>query len=164
PLPEILCLEGLLQVLRGLPPGVTELGCHPGEAGDLDTTYREERARGGSVLCDPRVRDALPDLGIELRSFPDVAVVEWAFLGGGGERLCRGRGGRRRHREGRSRWGRGGGKKPGGPPGRPPSTSFSRHVKLRSSPARRRRAQVLGRRPIGQSGAARFVSPEAGRW
>src|SRR5262249_2423752 len=30
PLPEILSVEGLVQILRGLLPGITELGCHPG--------------------------------------------------------------------------------------------------------------------------------------
>jgi predicted glycoside hydrolase/deacetylase ChbG (UPF0249 family) len=73
PLPEILCVEGLLQILCGLPSGVTELGCHPGEGGDLDTMYRDERALEVRVLCDPRVRYVLPDLSIDLLSFHDLA-------------------------------------------------------------------------------------------
>jgi predicted glycoside hydrolase/deacetylase ChbG (UPF0249 family) len=48
---------------------VTELGCHPGEAGDLDTMYRDERAREVEVLCSERVRAALAEMGIELCSF-----------------------------------------------------------------------------------------------
>jgi chitin disaccharide deacetylase len=76
PLPEILSVEGLLQILRDLPPGVTELGCHPGEASDLITMYRDERAQEVRVLCDARVRDALPGLGIELRSFGDLLEQE----------------------------------------------------------------------------------------
>jgi predicted glycoside hydrolase/deacetylase ChbG (UPF0249 family) len=74
PLPDILSVEGLLQILGGLAPGVTELGCHPGEGVDRDTTYRDERARETCVLCDPRVRDALPSLRIELCSFRDLAT------------------------------------------------------------------------------------------
>ncbi len=76
PLPEILSVEGLLRILRELPPGVSELGCHPGDAGDLDTMYRDERAQEVRVLCDPRLRDALPGLGIELRSFRDLPAAE----------------------------------------------------------------------------------------
>jgi chitin disaccharide deacetylase len=76
PLPEILCCEGLLQILAALPPGITELGCHPGEGDDLDTMYRDERAQEVRVMCDPRVRDALPGLGIELRSFCDLPAAE----------------------------------------------------------------------------------------
>ncbi len=72
PLPEILCVEGLVRILEGLPPGVTELGCHPGLGDDLDTMYRAERAREVEVLCDPAVRRALADLGIELLSFQDL--------------------------------------------------------------------------------------------
>jgi predicted glycoside hydrolase/deacetylase ChbG (UPF0249 family) len=69
PLPEILSPEGLVRILAELPPGVTELGCHPGEAGDLDTMYRDERAREVEVLCGERVRAALAEMGIELCSF-----------------------------------------------------------------------------------------------
>jgi predicted glycoside hydrolase/deacetylase ChbG (UPF0249 family) len=72
PLPEVLSVEGLLQILRELPPGTTELGCHPGDGGDLDTMYRNERAQEVRVLCDPLVRGALAGLGIELRSFRDL--------------------------------------------------------------------------------------------
>ena len=76
PLPEILSVGGLLRILSELPPGVSELGCHPGEGSDLDTMYRDERAQEVRVLCDPRVRDALPSLGIELRSFRDLPPAE----------------------------------------------------------------------------------------
>ena len=69
PWPEILSVEGLLRILRELPPGVTELGCHPGDGSDPDSGYRDERAQEVRILCDPRVRDALPALDIELRSF-----------------------------------------------------------------------------------------------
>jgi predicted glycoside hydrolase/deacetylase ChbG (UPF0249 family) len=79
PLPDILSVERLLRILAGLAPGVTELCCHPGEGGDLDTLYRDERVQEVCVLCDPRVRDSLPGLGIELRSFHDLAVAESSF-------------------------------------------------------------------------------------
>jgi predicted glycoside hydrolase/deacetylase ChbG (UPF0249 family) len=69
PLPEILSVEGFLRILRALPPGATELGCHPGETEDLDTMYGEERAREVAVLCAPEVRAALETLEIELCTF-----------------------------------------------------------------------------------------------
>jgi predicted glycoside hydrolase/deacetylase ChbG (UPF0249 family) len=75
PLPEILSVDGLLRILSELPLGITELGCHPGEGTDLDTMYLHERAQEVHVLCDPRVRDALPGLGIELRSFHDLPAA-----------------------------------------------------------------------------------------
>lgn len=75
PLPEVLSSAGLLQILRELPAGITELSCHPGEGeelGTMNTMYRSERAIEVAVLCDERVRAALPALGIELRSFADL--------------------------------------------------------------------------------------------
>jgi predicted glycoside hydrolase/deacetylase ChbG (UPF0249 family) len=74
PLPEILTPDGLTAILAGLPPGTSELGCHPGELADddLDTMYRDERAREVQTLCDPRVRACLAPLGIVLCSFADL--------------------------------------------------------------------------------------------
>jgi predicted glycoside hydrolase/deacetylase ChbG (UPF0249 family) len=72
PLPEIVSAAGLLAILRSLPAGITELSCHPGEGDDLNTMYSAERSREVEVLCDPRVRAALPELGIVLWSFKDL--------------------------------------------------------------------------------------------
>jgi predicted glycoside hydrolase/deacetylase ChbG (UPF0249 family) len=69
PYPEGISVEGLLQTLRGLPQGVTELACHPGEHEDWNTMYRAERACEVKTLCNPRVRDVLTAEGIELVSF-----------------------------------------------------------------------------------------------
>jgi predicted glycoside hydrolase/deacetylase ChbG (UPF0249 family) len=70
PYPEILTVEGLTSILAALPPGLTELACHPGEGReDLDTMYRDERAQEVRILCDPRARAAVAALGIGLRSF-----------------------------------------------------------------------------------------------
>jgi predicted glycoside hydrolase/deacetylase ChbG (UPF0249 family) len=71
-LPEILCVEGLRRILSELPAGYTEMGCHPGEGADLETMYRDERAREVVVLCDPEVKTLLAEMGIELRTFRDV--------------------------------------------------------------------------------------------
>ena len=69
PFHQAITLQGLLKILAALPPGITELGCHPGEADDLDTIYRGERGVEVEVLCDPRARAAILAEGIELRSF-----------------------------------------------------------------------------------------------
>jgi predicted glycoside hydrolase/deacetylase ChbG (UPF0249 family) len=69
PLPDAISVEKLINILKTLPPGYTELGCHPGEGEDLNSIYCGERVAELQVLCDPRVRAALKAIGIELRSF-----------------------------------------------------------------------------------------------
>lgn len=75
PYHEAIEVDALVRVIEGLPPGVTELGCHPGlgmGADGLDTMYRFEREREVAVLCDPRVRAAIVAAGIRLCSFRDL--------------------------------------------------------------------------------------------
>jgi chitin disaccharide deacetylase len=72
PYPEGIGVARLLDLIAGLPPGVTELACHPGEADDLDTMYRAERVLEVRALCDPRVREALDAAQVALLSFRDV--------------------------------------------------------------------------------------------
>jgi chitin disaccharide deacetylase len=69
--PECISVEGLVEILSGLGPGATEIGCHPAAVADLDTMYGMERLIELSTLCDPRVRRAIDDLGIKLKSFAD---------------------------------------------------------------------------------------------
>jgi predicted glycoside hydrolase/deacetylase ChbG (UPF0249 family) len=70
--PELITAEGLIALLARLGPGVTELGCHPGEGPLADTMYVDERRAELSALCDPRVRAAAAALGIELISFRNL--------------------------------------------------------------------------------------------
>jgi predicted glycoside hydrolase/deacetylase ChbG (UPF0249 family) len=75
PFPQGISVEALMRVLSQLPVGVTELGCHPGGHGALDSMYVHERAEEIKTLCDPRIRAALAVEGIELcsfRTFPKV--------------------------------------------------------------------------------------------
>jgi chitin disaccharide deacetylase len=69
PFPEGISVDALLRALAFLRPGVTELGCHPGEEDNLETMYCRERAEEVRVLCDPRVRAVLAAEGIVLCSF-----------------------------------------------------------------------------------------------
>ena len=64
----------LVEILRGLPGGVTEVACHPGCADDLVTMYRAERRIEVEVLCDSGVRRVLGDEGIALISFADLPL------------------------------------------------------------------------------------------
>ena len=73
-LPEVISVDGLIHILQTLPPGYTELGCHPAAGCDLDTMYRNERLEELRVLCDPKVRVAITTLGIELRSFKNLPI------------------------------------------------------------------------------------------
>jgi chitin disaccharide deacetylase len=62
----------LLAILSTLPPGATELGCHPGDGHDLYSPYQEERAVEVRTLCEPRVRQALEREQIDLITFHDL--------------------------------------------------------------------------------------------
>jgi chitin disaccharide deacetylase len=69
PVPEAISVENLVGVIKGLPTGPTELGCHPGLDTELDSSYRTERLREVEALCDPRVRITLEREQVRLRSF-----------------------------------------------------------------------------------------------
>lgn len=67
--PEAIRAEALLEVLRRLATGITELSCHPGYADDVESTYCAERACEVSALCDPRVRRFSLEQHIDLVNF-----------------------------------------------------------------------------------------------
>jgi len=66
PWPEGITVAALCALLRALPPGVTELGCHPGLGAAGGSPYARERAVEVATLCDPRVRATVEREGIEL--------------------------------------------------------------------------------------------------
>jgi hypothetical protein len=59
----------LVRIASQIGPGATELGCHPAAAADLDTMYATERLTELATLCDARVRQAIAEMGIQLKSF-----------------------------------------------------------------------------------------------
>jgi predicted glycoside hydrolase/deacetylase ChbG (UPF0249 family) len=69
PYHEAIEVDALIGIIARLPPGATELGCHPGLDERLDSSYRLERIREVRSLCDPRVRAAIEQAGVTLRSF-----------------------------------------------------------------------------------------------
>jgi predicted glycoside hydrolase/deacetylase ChbG (UPF0249 family) len=75
PVPEAITVEALVGTIETLPPGITELGCHPATEADHDSTYGQERVQEVETLCDPRVRAAIDGCGVVLRSFADLAGI-----------------------------------------------------------------------------------------
>lgn len=69
PLHDAISVSTLVALLERLPPGVTELGCHPGLGDDAGSTYGVEREVEVRTLCDPRVRGAMTAEQISLCSF-----------------------------------------------------------------------------------------------
>lgn len=65
-------VERLLEILETLPDGDSELGCHPGYADGLASSYTVERERELATLTDPRVRMRVDELGIELIGWAEV--------------------------------------------------------------------------------------------
>lgn len=78
PCREAISGPALIDVLGELPPGITELCCHPGLDDELETMYCHERFEEVKTLCDAAVRSAVQDLGIELCNFHDLAPAELA--------------------------------------------------------------------------------------
>jgi chitin disaccharide deacetylase len=95
PLPNAITVEALIKILAALPPGITELGCHPGEADDLETMYRVERAEEVKVLCLPQVRAAIVAMDIELCSFSNAARLAAGTGGSSGGEVAGVHGGQR---------------------------------------------------------------------
>jgi predicted glycoside hydrolase/deacetylase ChbG (UPF0249 family) len=72
PWPANIGTTRLIEVVRDLHDGVTELSCHPGYPDDLVTMYGAEREIELHALCDPDVRRVISDERIELIAFSDL--------------------------------------------------------------------------------------------
>jgi predicted glycoside hydrolase/deacetylase ChbG (UPF0249 family) len=72
PYPETIAAAALAALVRAMPEGVTELCCHPASQVDRSWAYGKERLDEMASLCDPSVRDAVADAGVELISFAQV--------------------------------------------------------------------------------------------
>ena len=71
PWPEGITVEALCALLRALPEGASELGCHPAIDDESGSSYCAERTTEAATLCDPRVRATIEEEGIALRSYRD---------------------------------------------------------------------------------------------
>ncbi len=67
----------LLAFLQDLPPGVTELMCHPGyaDAALAASSYCMQREVELRALCEARVKDALTAAGVQCIAYGDLAAV-----------------------------------------------------------------------------------------
>lgn len=70
PYPDSISPARLLALVRSLPAGWTEVGCHPA-AGPVPSSYDDERIVELATLRDPAVRAAISEAAVELRSFLD---------------------------------------------------------------------------------------------
>lgn len=75
PLPDRISPQALVAWIGRLPEGITELGCHPGYADDLESAYRTERVQEVRTLCAREVRDAIAEGNIRLMSFHDLRAA-----------------------------------------------------------------------------------------
>jgi predicted glycoside hydrolase/deacetylase ChbG (UPF0249 family) len=69
--PAGISAEALIGAFEKLPPGWTEIGCHPGYTDGLDSVYSIEREEETRVLSSVAVRSALNRGDVQLRSFHD---------------------------------------------------------------------------------------------
>jgi predicted glycoside hydrolase/deacetylase ChbG (UPF0249 family) len=68
---SVAALQGLLA--KEVPPGITELSCHPGYVSDdYEAVYLAEREAEVKTLCDPRIRQTLGELDMQLISYADL--------------------------------------------------------------------------------------------
>jgi predicted glycoside hydrolase/deacetylase ChbG (UPF0249 family) len=75
PFAEGITLEHLVKLIETLPPGITELACHPGRGPGANDVYGLERERELAVLCNPRAREAVEREGVRLISFADLGAT-----------------------------------------------------------------------------------------
>ena len=74
PFPEGIQADALKRICEELPEGVTELACHPSDEEEPDSMYSRERLTELATLCDRKVKSAIKDNNIRLRSFHGLAT------------------------------------------------------------------------------------------
>jgi predicted glycoside hydrolase/deacetylase ChbG (UPF0249 family) len=72
PFPEGIAPEAMIELIRTLTPGWTEIGCHPATGPVPTSSYDAERQIELKTLCDPRVREALNVTNVKLCNFAQV--------------------------------------------------------------------------------------------
>lgn len=72
PCPSGITTDALIGLIADLPPGITELTCHPGLGDESRSVYGTERDRELDTLRHPSVRAALAECDVALVSFRDL--------------------------------------------------------------------------------------------
>ena len=75
PYPEGITPEALIALIEALPPGWTEIGCHPAAGPVPTSSYDAERQIELATLRDPRVREALNVTSVKLCNFAQVNPI-----------------------------------------------------------------------------------------
>lgn len=73
PYPEGVSVSALLNIIKSMREGITELGCHPAQTADMQGMYRDERVVECATLCHPDIREAIESEQILLCSFSNWA-------------------------------------------------------------------------------------------
>jgi predicted glycoside hydrolase/deacetylase ChbG (UPF0249 family) len=74
PAPEAITPEHLIELIRLLPPGWTEIGCHPAAGPVPISSYGAERQVELEALRDPQVKNLLNVSDVRLCSFAQVGA------------------------------------------------------------------------------------------
>lgn len=72
-------LQVLLSLLDRLPPGVSEIMCHPGFSDavlESVSSYARARQSEHTILIDPRVREKIRDSAVQLATFRSTSSLE----------------------------------------------------------------------------------------
>jgi predicted glycoside hydrolase/deacetylase ChbG (UPF0249 family) len=77
--PAGITADALGRLIASLAPGMTELGCHPGDGAAGASVYDSERAVERAVLCDPAVFAVLACEAVELVSFGTTQIATRAM-------------------------------------------------------------------------------------
>jgi len=72
PFPQGIAPERLIELIQELPPGWTEIGCHPAAGPVPSSSYDAERRIELETLCDPDVKELLDRSVIRLCSFARI--------------------------------------------------------------------------------------------
>lgn len=75
PYPDGIALRQLVTLIETLPPGWTEIGCHPGLGVTGESSYAHERELEVATLCDPCLRSLLQQQAVMLCSFAEYEAV-----------------------------------------------------------------------------------------
>jgi predicted glycoside hydrolase/deacetylase ChbG (UPF0249 family) len=75
PYPQGITAAHLAELIRSLPPGWTEIGCHPAAGPVTSSSYGHEREAELRALCDPRMPEVLSEGRVGLRSFAEARIA-----------------------------------------------------------------------------------------
>ncbi|MGN6276361.1 MAG: carbohydrate deacetylase [Solirubrobacterales bacterium] len=75
PAPEAISPEHLTELIRSLPPGWTEIGCHPAAGPVPSSSYDTERQVELQALCNSGVKILLNVSDVQLCSFAQVSTL-----------------------------------------------------------------------------------------